>query len=145
GGPFPSRADLAPALSCARAEACARARLGRFGVARFSFRVLRFTSSAVRQHAPVVALSIVALARRPRAAVPYLLWFAPFVVLHALWRVPYDAWWHARFVLPGLPALFLLAALGGASLHDALRTSVLRLAMAGSVLTAYVVFCVTST
>ena len=80
-------------------------------------RQLTFLSGeTARQHAPVVALALVAFVRSPRICLPYLLWFAPFLVLHALWRVPYDAWWHVRFLLPALPALFLLAALGAASL-----------------------------
>ena len=96
-----------------------------------------------RQHAPVVALAIVALVRAPRASLAYVLWFAPFVVLHALWRVPYDAWWHARFVLPGLPALFFLAALGAASLRDAFGKDVVRHAIGAIILGGYVVWCFT--
>jgi hypothetical protein len=100
-------------------------------------------AETARQHAPVVALAIVALVRSPRVCFPYLLWFTPFVVLHALWRVPYDAWWQARFVLPGLPALFLLAAFGAACLRDALGTHVRRYTIGGTTLTAYLVFCFT--
>jgi hypothetical protein len=96
-----------------------------------------------RQHAPVVALAVVAIVRSPRTCLPYLLWFVPFIVLHALWRVPYDAWWHARFALPALPALFLLAALGAASLGDALRKGSVRYALGGIVLAGYLAWCFT--
>jgi hypothetical protein len=96
-----------------------------------------------RQHAPIVALAMVALVRAPRASLAYVLWFAPFVVLHALWRVPYDAWWQVRFVLPGLPALFLLAAIGAASLRDAFGTDAVRYPLGATILGAYVVWCFT--
>jgi hypothetical protein len=97
-------------------------------------------AETVRQHAFIVLLATVACVRLPRVAMPYLLWFAPFIVLHALWRVPYDAWWHARFVLPALPALFLLAAMGAAGARDAFRSDELRYAVGGAVLAVHVVW-----
>jgi hypothetical protein len=96
-----------------------------------------------RQHAPVAVFAMVASMRKPRECSPYVLWFASFVFLHALWRVPYDAWWHARFVLPGLPALFVLAAIGASTLRDSIGASVLRYAITGTVLAAYIAFCIT--
>jgi hypothetical protein len=109
----------------------------------FGRQMIFLLAETARQHAPVMALAIVALVRSPRVCLPYLLWFAPFVVLHALWRVPYEAWWHARFVLPALPALFLLAAIGAASLRDALRNEAVRYALSTSVLAAYLTWCFT--
>jgi hypothetical protein len=109
----------------------------------FGRQVVFLLAETARQHAPVVVLASVALLRSPRGSMPYVLWFVPFVVLHALWRVPYDAWWHARFVLPALPALFLLAALGAASLCDALRTDAARYTLGATVLAAYMAWCFT--
>jgi hypothetical protein len=109
----------------------------------FGRQITFLLAETARQHGLVTVLAVVALVRSPRICLPYLLWFVPFVILHALWRVPYDAWWHARFVLPGLPALFLLAALGAASLRDALRHDRIRYALSTTVLAAYLTWCFT--
>ena len=65
-------------------------------------------------HLPVVILALVGLATRPRVVLPLVIWFCGFVVLHTLWRWPYDVWVWMRFMLPALPALFLAAAEGAA-------------------------------
>jgi hypothetical protein len=109
----------------------------------FGRQIMFLLIETARQHGPVMVLAMVALVRSSRVCLPYLLWFAPFVVLHALWRVPYEAWWHARFVLPALPALFLLAAIGAASLRDTLRNDAVRYALSTTVLAAYLMWCFT--
>ena len=84
---------------------------------------------SMTQFLPVTALALVGVVRRPRATAPYALWFAAFVLVHALWLAPFDAWWRARFVLPGYPALFLAAAEGAAVLaSNAARARALRVA-----------------
>jgi len=42
----------------------------------------------------------------------YALWFAAFLFFYSFWRSGGDRWWWSRFLLPGFPAIFLLAALG---------------------------------
>lgn len=63
-------------------------------------------------HAPLVALAIVGTVMKPRAAAPCWVWFGSFAAFHALFQTPFDAFWWTRYVLPALPALFLLAADG---------------------------------
>ena len=77
-----------------------------------------------RQYAPVLALAIIGVARAPRSTAIYVLWFGLFLVVHSLWRNPYDGWWHLRFLAPALPALFLAASLGARSLFDSAGKSV---------------------
>ena len=39
-------------------------------------------------------------------------WFLIFFIFYCFWRPGGDSWWWTRFLLPGFPALFFLAALG---------------------------------
>jgi hypothetical protein len=72
-----------------------------------------------RQYALAAPLALVGLVRAPRACVVPLVWFAPFVLFHALWRMPYEAWWHIRFLASGLPAVVLAGAMGAGWLRRA--------------------------
>jgi hypothetical protein len=67
-------------------------------------------------HLPVVALALVGLAARPSRVLPYAIWFGSFLLLYSMWHWPFDAWWWMRYMLPALPALFLAAAEGAATL-----------------------------
>jgi hypothetical protein len=42
----------------------------------------------------------------------YVSWFLIFFIFYCFWRPLEDTWWWTRFLLPGYPALFFLAALG---------------------------------
>ncbi|MCP5051489.1 MAG: hypothetical protein GY940_30255 [bacterium] len=42
----------------------------------------------------------------------YGLWFLAFLIFYCFWRSGGGVWWWTRFLLPGTPALFFLAALG---------------------------------
>jgi hypothetical protein len=76
------------------------------------------SKETARQATPAVLLAVVALFRAPRTCVVYVVWFLPFLILHALWRNPYDAWWQLRFLASAFPAVFLAAAVGARSLRD---------------------------
>jgi hypothetical protein len=67
---------------------------------------------------PVVLLGIVAVIRRPRQSVPLLCWFGVYLALYGFWDSDISAWWYTRYLLPGYPALFLLAAHGARELSD---------------------------
>lgn len=61
----------------------------------------------------LVAFAAGALARPTRERVFLALWPAVFVAFYSCWAAGgTDKWWWARFILPGYPALFLLAADG---------------------------------
>ena len=49
-------------------------------------------------------------------------WFAAFFVLYVLY-FPYEAWWYTRFLLPGIPALLIAAAMAGEDLVTGARRS----------------------
>jgi hypothetical protein len=49
--------------------------------------------------------------RRPRSWF-YFSWLASFWVFYSFWVAGADSWWYLRFLLPGLPALFILSAVG---------------------------------
>jgi hypothetical protein len=74
----------------------------------------------VKQFSPVViALALWGLRPLGREKLFYALWFAVFILFYSFWRSGGGAWWWTRFVLPGYPPLFLLAAIG----FDQLRKS----------------------
>ena len=52
-----------------------------------------------------------------RVRLMLFLWFAAFFVFYCFYS-SYDAWWYTRFLLPGIPALALSAAMAG---EDAFR------------------------
>jgi hypothetical protein len=61
----------------------------------------------------MVLLAALALARPTRERLFLLLWALVFAVFYSFWAGgATDRWWWARFILPGYPALFLLAAEG---------------------------------
>jgi len=47
----------------------------------------------------------------------YFSWLAGFWVFYSFWKSGGDAWWYLRFLLPGLPALFILSAVGAHDIH----------------------------
>ncbi|MSU69208.1 MAG: hypothetical protein EXS39_00215 [Opitutaceae bacterium] len=51
----------------------------------------------------------------------YVLWFGIFLFFYCFWRSGGDRWWWTRFLLPGYPPIFLLAAAGFGRLRDGLR------------------------
>jgi hypothetical protein len=116
-----------------------RVLLGRFGLpyadnlsnltgAHFVDQLVFLVQVTAQVHGPVVALAAVGLWRRPKAVAPLAAWYAAFALAYALWQVPFDAWWRARYVLPGLPAMYLAAAEGAAVLLE--RRAPRRLAVA---------------
>lgn len=59
---------------------------------------------------PALALAVPAVIQRPRHAAPQLVWFGLFFLFYCLWTPRVQE--AARFILPGAPALFVLAARG---------------------------------
>ncbi|MGE5342865.1 MAG: ArnT family glycosyltransferase [Candidatus Omnitrophota bacterium] len=49
---------------------------------------------------------------KEKHAIFYGSWFAVFLIFYCFWFPGGDLWWWTRFLLPGYPALFILAALG---------------------------------
>jgi hypothetical protein len=61
----------------------------------------------------LLGLAGLALARPTRERIFLLLWPLVFIAFYSFWSAGgADKWWWARFILPGYPALFLLAADG---------------------------------
>lgn len=80
-----------------------------------------FFCTAIWQLLTALLLGFVgfALLRPNRERIFLVLWLAVFVVFYSFWSAGgVDRWWWARFILPGLPALFLLAADGFEILRD---------------------------
>ncbi len=76
------------------------------------------------QFTPVL-LGLAAWGLRPfsREKLFQILWFAVFLLFYCFWLSGGDRWWWTRFLLPGYPAIFLLAACGFSRLRDRCRLS----------------------
>lgn len=59
-----------------------------------------------------ILLASGAAVRRWQRSLFFLAWLAAFWVLYSFWWVDPSPWWYLRFLLPGLPGLFVLAADG---------------------------------
>src|SRR5882724_9611119 len=68
----------------------------------------------------IVALALWGLKPWTREKLFYLLWFASFLVFYSFWKPGGDRWWWSRFLLPGYPPVFFLAASGFQRVRDGL-------------------------
>lgn len=50
----------------------------------------------------------------------YFSWLLCFWIFYSFWRAGGDYWWYLRFLLPGLPALFILSAIGMQDIRERL-------------------------
>lgn len=87
----------------------------------FGHQLLFLATETARQCWLATLFASLALVRRTRECLPYVLWFVPYLLLHSLWRVPYDAWWQLRFLGCALPALLMMAATGANGLEQGVR------------------------
>lgn len=62
------------------------------------------------------------LARRKPRSLFLFSWATAFWVFYSFWLAGADSWWYLRFLLPGLPGLFILSAIGTQDLGDRLHT-----------------------
>ncbi len=60
----------------------------------------------------ILVLALWGLKPWTREKLFYLLWFASFLIFYSFWKSGGDRWWWSRFLLPGFPPLFFLAAIG---------------------------------
>ncbi len=52
----------------------------------------------------------------------FLGWAVAFWIFYSFWLAGADSWWYLRFLLPGLPALFILAAIGTQEIRQRLQS-----------------------
>ena len=71
----------------------------------------------------IIALALWGLRPWSREKLFQVLWFTVFLAFYCFWRSGGDRWWWTRFLLPGYPAIFLLAAGGFSRLRDRWRTA----------------------
>jgi hypothetical protein len=71
----------------------------------------------------IIGLALWGLRPFNREKLFFVLWFAVFLLFYCFWLSGGDRWWWTRFLLPGYPAIFLLAACGFARLRDRWRES----------------------
>ena len=73
------------------------------------------------QLSPLLLLFIPWGFRRPRGEAVFLAaWFAIYLLFYCFWRSGSGSWWWTRFLLPGYPPLFLLAARGFGEIRELL-------------------------
>lgn len=79
----------------------------------FPHHVVFYGTTALKHLTPLLVLpALWAVVRRRSGSVFLLAWSLVFWIYYSFWEPGADAWWYVRFLLPGLPALFLLAADG---------------------------------
>jgi hypothetical protein len=64
--------------------------------------------------------ALLTLVRRKPHSWFYFSWLAAFWIFYSFWRAGADSWWYLRFLLPGLPALFILSAIGMQDIRERL-------------------------
>jgi len=81
-----------------------------------------YSGETLLQFTPLLALlALIALWKREKHALFLASWFLAFLIFYCFWASLYEIWWWLRFLLPGFPALFLLAALGYKRILTAIR------------------------
>jgi len=66
--------------------------------------------------------ALLTIVRRKPNSWFYFLWLAAYWVFYSFWKSGGDDWSYLRFLLPGLPALFILAAIGLQDIRERLLT-----------------------
>lgn len=64
--------------------------------------------------------ALLALVRRKPQRWFYFFWLLAYWIFYSFWKSGADYWWYLRFLLPGLPALFILSALGMQDIRERL-------------------------
>jgi hypothetical protein len=81
-----------------------------------------YSGETLLQFTPLLALlALIALWKKEKHALFLAAWFLAFLIFYCFWASMYEIWWWLRFLLPGFPALFLLAALGYKRILTAIR------------------------
>jgi hypothetical protein len=79
----------------------------------FFHHLVYYAKETVIQFTPLLIILIVfAFWKKLKDRWFYVSWFLIFFIFYCFWRPLEDTWWWTRFLLPGYPALFFLAALG---------------------------------
>jgi hypothetical protein len=72
-----------------------------------------FLKEIIIQFTPfLVIFALLAIWKKTKHSLFYAGWFFIFLIFYSFWRSGGDTWWWTRFLLPALPALFFLAAMG---------------------------------
>ena len=72
-----------------------------------------YAKETLVQFTPFLVIpAIYALRKLDKERIFYAAWFLIFFLFYCFWVPGGDSWWWTRFLLPGYPALFFLAALG---------------------------------
>jgi hypothetical protein len=66
--------------------------------------------------------ALLTMVRRKPNSWFYFSWLAAFWIFYSFWKSGGDSWWYLRFLLPGLPALFILSASGMQDIRERLLT-----------------------
>jgi len=86
-----------------------------FSPAGFLEKYLVYSREMISQYTPIfLLLALVALWKRRKDTMIYFFaaWFFVFFLFYCFVIFGGEAWWSTRFLLPGIPALFFLAAMG---------------------------------
>jgi hypothetical protein len=72
-----------------------------------------FLKEIIIQFTPfLVIFALLTIWKKNKHSLFYAGWFLIFLIFYSFWRSGGDTWWWTRFLLPALPALFFLAAMG---------------------------------
>lgn len=83
----------------------------------FTRNMLFYIGEILAQFTPMLLLlAVIALWKKEKKKDKYVFfltaWFLAFLIFYCFWKPFVNVWWWQRFLLPGFPALFLLAASG---------------------------------
>jgi hypothetical protein len=87
--------------------------MNRLSLSHFYNHFLFYSEEILMQFSPIfIILILVAVLKTKNRYRFFLYWFAIFFIFYCFWKPGGDTWWWTRFLLPGIPPLFILAGIG---------------------------------
>lgn len=90
-----------------------------FSSSKFPTHLVFYSKEIFFQITPlIIFLAFIALYKRKGKVLIYVIWFLSFLFFYSFIKLSNQVWWGIRFLLPAIPALFIMSAIGLQELQD---------------------------